>query len=287
MIQIRSGQSQATINPVGSAVYSLTLEGSEVIPEPASPAHPYHGVLLAPWPNRIKGGSYSFEGKSYQAIVNEDFGNALHGLVFDREAKVVSQSDDSVVLDSEIFPSDGYPWAITVRNEFRISSDGLSVETTATNNSDEIAPVALGTHPFFVFDEESTLEVRASKAAIHGKDMLPISEISSSEIGFGTSAQEKIENVALDVQFTECESVSAVLRTKNWNMEVWQENANWLMVYTTQAFNWADGRTRAVAIEPQTSAADSFNSGAGLTKLAPGASLSYRWGARKSAKRAD
>jgi aldose 1-epimerase len=282
LIQIRSGQSQATINPVGSAVDSLTLDGSDVIPEPTFPAHPYHGVLLAPWPNRIKGGSYSFSGKSYQAIVNEDFGNALHGLVFDREAKIESQSEDSLTLVSEISPTISYPWELLVRITFSISVNGLSVETTATNNSQEVAPVALGTHPFFVFDEDSTLEVRASKAAIHGKDMLPISEISSGEIGFGKGAQKKIENVALDVQFTECESVSAVLRTKKWSMEVWQENANWLMVYTTQAFNWADGRTRAVAIEPQTSAADSFNSGAGLTKLEPGATLSYRWGARKT-----
>jgi aldose 1-epimerase len=282
VIQIRSGKSQATISAIGCALVSLTLEGAAVIPEPASPRHPYHGVLLAPWPNRIRGGKYALGGKNYQLAVNEDFGNALHGLLFDRQAILESQSPDSITLVSEIVSSPSYPWSLTVRISFSIRSDGLRVETTATNNSAHHAPVALGTHPFFVFDEGSTLEVRAKKVAIHGGDMLPVSEAPSTHIGFGRGAQKSIENVALDVQFSSCEAISAVLRTKDWNMEIWQDNADWLMVYTTQAFNWADGRTRAVALEPQTSAADSFNSGEGLTMLAPGESCSYRWGAKKT-----
>lgn len=282
LIQIWSGRSRATINPEGCALVSLSLDGDKVIPEPEVPTHPYHGVLLAPWPNRIRGGKYVFEGKSYQASVNEDFGNALHGLVFDRQAAVESQSEDSLTLVSEIVPTEAYPWSLMLRISFTIGADGLTIETTATNNSHVLAPVALGTHPFFVFDEESTLEVRARRASIHGSDMLPIAEIASSEIGFGQGALKAIENVSLDVQFSECEHVSAVLRTKQWSIEIWQERANWLMVYTTQAFKWADGRTRAVAIEPQTSAADAFNTGAGLYKLSPGHSLTYRWGVRKS-----
>ena len=279
-IRIHSGNSEATISPLGSALVSLTLKGANVIPEPSSPRHPYHGVILAPWPNRIKAGKYVYAGQNHQAEVNEAFGNALHGLLFDSEATVESATEDSLTLVSEIASSPGYPWDLTVRISFSIGEDGLRVETSAQNNFEKVAPVALGTHPFFVFDEESTLEVRATTAAVHGADMLPVSEIGSDEIGFGTGRLNPIENLPLDVQFTNCEAVSAVLRTRDWTMEVWQENANWLMVYTTQEFNWADGRTRAVAIEPQTSAADSFNNGLGLADLEPGASFSYRWGAR-------
>jgi aldose 1-epimerase len=142
VIQIRSGKSQATISAIGCALVSLTLEGAAVIPEPASPRHPYHGVLLAPWPNRIRGGKYALGGKNYQLAVNEDFGNALHGLLFDRQAILESQSPDSITLVSEIVSSPSYPWSLTVRISFSIRSDGLRVETTATNNSAHPAPGA-------------------------------------------------------------------------------------------------------------------------------------------------
>ncbi len=40
------------------------------------------GEVLAPWPNRIRDGSYEFDGRRHQLPLNEpDRGNAIHGLV--------------------------------------------------------------------------------------------------------------------------------------------------------------------------------------------------------------
>jgi aldose 1-epimerase len=281
LIQLKFQDSEAVISRTGSAIVSLTLEGSAVIPETSSPRSLYHGVLLAPWPNRIAGGAYEFQGKKYQAKINEDFGNALHGLLFESQANVESVTDNSVRLVSEIFATEAYPWDLTVKVSFVLSEQGLLVETTATNNCQQVAPVGLGTHPYFVFDKDSTLEVRASKAFVHGPDMMPISEIEASEIGFGAGSKKSLENLFLDVQFTDVLAGCAVLRTSNWSIEIFQERADFLMVYTTNSFNWLNGETRAVAIEPQTSAADAFNNGAGLLTLAPNASASYVWGVRK------
>jgi aldose 1-epimerase len=282
LIELELGSSKLTVSAIGSSVVSLTLDGANVIPEPSVPRHPYHGVLLAPWPNRIAKGQYSFQGKVYHPEVNEAFGNALHGLLFATRAKIVSQSENKLVLSNQIEASESYPWSLTVEISFELSDQGLSVLTTATNNSDSPAPVGLGTHPFFVFDEESALEIRATTASVHGSDMMPISEIDSGEIGFGTGLEKAIEGVALDVQFTNIDSTCAVLKTREFSLEIWQERAEFLMVYTTQEFNWADGRRRAVAIEPQTAAADAFNNGQGLKVLEPGESFSYLWGAKLS-----
>ena len=281
LIRLTFQDSEAVISKTGSALVSLTLSGSAVIPETKAPRSLYHGVLLAPWPNRIAGGAYEFQGKKYQAEINEDFGNALHGLLFASEAAVESVTATSVTLVSEIAATKSYPWQLTVRVSFVLSEQGLRVETSALNHSDQDAPVGLGTHPYFVFDEDSTLEVRASKAFVHGEDMMPVSEISSAEIGFGTGQQKPLENLFVDVQFTDVLASCAVLRTSNWAIEIFQERADYLMLYTTNSFNWLSGQTRAVAIEPQTSAADAFNSGAGLLTLPPNASASYVWGVRK------
>ena len=281
-IRLQFDSSEALISVIGSSLLSLTLENSEVIPAPASPRHPYHGVMLAPWPNRIAGGKYTFEGRNYQSEVNESFGNALHGLLVSAKASVDTKTENFLKLVSKIQASDSYPWNLTVSISFTLDADGLRVETVATNDSMTDAPVGLGTHPFFVFDEQSTLEVRAKSASVHGDNMMPISEIDASSIGFGMNQLKQIESVSLDVQFTNLEPVCAILRTRDWTLEIWQERANWLMVYTTEEFNWLDGRVRAVAIEPQTCAADAFNNSQGLKSLAPGESFGYVWGARKT-----
>ena len=284
LIRLVFQDSEAVIAKTGSALVSLTLQGAKVMPEPANPRSQYHGVLLAPWPNRIAAGKYQFQGHSYQAEVNEEFGNALHGLLFSTEATVDSVTASSVTLVSQIQNSPAYPWDITVRVSFELSQDGLKVLTEATNNSESDAPVGLGTHPYFLFDEASTLEVRAAKAFIHGADMMPVREIESADIGFGSGRQNLLEDLALDVQFTEIEDSCAVLRTSHWEIEIFQERADFLMVYTTSKYGWADGSTRAVAIEPQTSAADAFNNGHGLLTLVPNQSASFVWGVRKLAR---
>jgi aldose 1-epimerase len=61
LIQLVFEDSKASIAKTGSALVSLTLQGDHVMPEPKSPRSLYHGVLLAPWPNRIARGKYHFE----------------------------------------------------------------------------------------------------------------------------------------------------------------------------------------------------------------------------------
>lgn len=277
---IQRGDSKATINPVGSALVSLVLKGKELIPKTQEPSHTYHGVTLAPWPNRIAAGRYSFRGANYQLAINEPFGNALHGFSFTKEASLRQQSPDSLTLVHRLDPVAGYPFSIEVALEFRITDDSLEVRTSAKNLGAESCPVGLGTHPFFVFDEQSTLEVFAKTAAVHGTDMMPVSYLPAAEIGFGAANPRLINQLPLDVQFSDIAEVCAVLRTATHDFEVFQSGANWLMVYTTEQFNWADGRTKAVAIEPQTCAADAFNSGQGLKILEPGENFEYRWGVR-------
>lgn len=279
-LTISAGKSSAIIDCCGSALRSLILEGHAVIPEPAAEPHPYHGVMLAPWPNRIAAGTYLFEGVEYQAEINEHHGNALHGLLFDFPAKVQSQEVDRLTLVSNLEPRPSFPWGMEVAISFSISEAGLEIETKATNTGDTSAPVGLGTHPFFVFDSTSTLEVRADKGAIHGSDMIPVCEVPATRLGFGEGIQTSIESLPIDLQFSGTAEVAAVLRTQDFSIEVWQKRADWLMVYTTESFNWADGRVRAVAIEPQTCAADAFNTGSGLKVLSPGESFSYIWGVR-------
>src|SRR6188768_93484 len=53
--------------------------------------------LLFPFPGRIAGASYEFNGRRYQLEPGDAFGNAIHGFVFNRPWRIVEQTTSRVV----------------------------------------------------------------------------------------------------------------------------------------------------------------------------------------------
>ena len=78
------GAQRATVVEVGGGLRTYAVAGREVldgygIDERCRSAR---GQVLAPWPNRITGGEYSFDGEDYRLALTEPAaGNAIHGLV--------------------------------------------------------------------------------------------------------------------------------------------------------------------------------------------------------------
>src|SRR5580704_16773663 len=80
---IAAGDYLATITELGAGLRALRYRGDPVIteygPDELPPAG--SGQLLAPWPNRVDHGRYSFDGASYQLDLSEPaHDNAIHGL---------------------------------------------------------------------------------------------------------------------------------------------------------------------------------------------------------------
>ena len=74
---------EAVIASVGASLRSLTYEGRDlVVPFDADEVRPaYRGATLAPWPNRVVDGRYTFGGVEQQLPLTEPArGHALHGL---------------------------------------------------------------------------------------------------------------------------------------------------------------------------------------------------------------
>ncbi len=66
---------------------------------------------MAPWPNRIGDGRYTWDGQEIQAPINEvERNTALHGGVVSFQTfEAVSEQADVLELRTEIFASPGYP----------------------------------------------------------------------------------------------------------------------------------------------------------------------------------
>ena len=100
-IILQAGEYEARIVTVGAGLAGLRYRGHELIVSHAVNECPpgYLGKVLIPWPNRVAGGSYSWEGSSYDLPVDEPaFGTALHGFVAFQEWEIAEADSSSVLL---------------------------------------------------------------------------------------------------------------------------------------------------------------------------------------------
>jgi aldose 1-epimerase len=83
-ITIAMGDQQAVIVEVGGGLRSYSVGDRELVGgyDADEMSSSGRGQVLIPWPNRLEGGSYEFDGKHHQLPLNEpERRNAIHGLV--------------------------------------------------------------------------------------------------------------------------------------------------------------------------------------------------------------
>ena len=98
---ISAGPYRATVTELGAGLRELLWHEQPVILGYEADELPPAGAgqLLAPWPNRIDGGHYAFDGADeYLALTEPARGNAIHGLTRWTAWTPVSHEASSVVL---------------------------------------------------------------------------------------------------------------------------------------------------------------------------------------------
>jgi aldose 1-epimerase len=117
-----------------------------------------HGIpILFPYPNRIRAGRFSWNGKDYQidsAHASFHGTNAIHGFCLDRSWRVTSRGPDfavGVFQLSRDAPDRLAYWPTDFRIEVRYSLRGprLRADILIVNPSTDSLPWGLGTHPYF------------------------------------------------------------------------------------------------------------------------------------------
>ena len=150
-IEIAHGDQRAMIVEVGGGLRTYAAGGRELLDgygvDEMSPSG--RGQVLIPWPNRIQDGSYSFDGERHQLPINDvDEQDAIHGLVRWAAWTVGERERHRVVMEHVLHPRPGYPFSLALAIEYRLSDDGLRVQTTATNVGPRPCPFGSGAHPY-------------------------------------------------------------------------------------------------------------------------------------------
>jgi aldose 1-epimerase len=292
--ELTRGGSRAVITQVAAALREFSVDGVHLTePYSDSVTPPFgDGIVLAPWPNRVRDGKWVLDGQTLQLDITEPArDNALHGLLRVAPYLVVERSESSITLAATVYPQHGYPFRVATTVTYELVDGGLRVIHTATNESGAPAPVAFGTHPFFrigdVPTEEVTLTLHAGTRFDVDDRLNPLAEVPV-DGDFDLRGGRLVADLELDTAFGGLAPVDRVVATltapDGRRVSLWQdENHGYSQVFTTRSFPKDGGLGLAVAVEPMTAPPDALNSGLGLKWLEPGETWSVEWGIQYSA----
>ncbi|WP_150307957.1 aldose 1-epimerase family protein [Planctomonas psychrotolerans] len=288
-----AGEVRATVTALAAALRRLSVNGIDLV-EPYGEdriAPMGAGLVLVPWPNRIRDGVWLLDGEEQQLDITEPgYGNASHGLLRNTGYAEVERAADTVVLAATVFPQHGYPFLLDTRIRYRLTDDGLMVTHTVRNDSGRAAPVAVGAHPYVKIGDvptaELVLRVPADTFFETDSQLIPVAEHRVDGTPFDLRGGRRVAELNMNsgfgaVQKADGTSRSSLTAPDGRGVELWADhNFGYLQVYTPNIFPTAAGPNLAVAIEPMTAPANAFNSGQGLRWLEPDQEWSLSWGIR-------
>ncbi len=284
-IHLQRGGVTAQIAQVGASLRALTVGGTRLIPPYSEdrPTPSCSGVVLAPWPNRIRNGIWDDNGvRRTLALTEPARHNASHGLLRFTAYEITAE-DSTATLRATIVPQTGYPYEVETAVSYTLTDAGIHVQHTLTNRSAEPAPVALGTHPFLVLGDTDThellLRVPAATQFDTDERLLPVG---TSPAPARLREGVRLGDIALDTGFADLTRDDdgrvrhSLTAPDGRRVTLWQGlGFDYAQVYTTTEY---PGSPLTVAIEPMTAPADAFNSGRGLRRLAPAETWTLEWG---------
>src|SRR5262245_28983889 len=287
------GRQQAVVTEVGATLRSYSIVDVDVIDGFAvgERSSAGRGQVLAPWPNRLDEGRYSFEGRDGRAALDEPATRtAIHGLVRWLPWQAVSRGESSVTLVCVLHPQPGYPWRLDLRVEYRLDADGLTVRVSARNVSDAPAPFGIGFHPYLTVGtpviDLSQLTIPARRRLVTDERGLPSGDQAVAGTALDFTTRRPVGLTRLDTAFTDlCPGDDGKTRVelehpdRARSVTLWVDGEfRYLMAFTGDTVQPPSRRRRAIAIEPMTCPPNALRSGRDVIRLEPGASWSGSWG---------
>jgi aldose 1-epimerase len=288
---LTAGAWRAVVSPHGASLRGLEHAGLPVVTgyRGAAAKQGGQGDVLIPFPGRVAGGRYRWDGVEHQLpITDKDGPNAIHGFVRKMDWTVVSQAPESIVFALQFAGGEGYPFPLAIRIEYRVDTNGLTVASSIVNTGAVDAPVAMGFHPYFTVGSprvDGDMLALPFGDVLEFEQLIPTGRVLSAE---AAGRDFQTSRVIGDTTFNHCflrptRDADGLARVRLSNAQractVWMDDGfAYCVVYTGDALPSAIARA-SIAIEPMTCGSDAFNHPEwGLHRLKPAATLAARWG---------
>jgi aldose 1-epimerase len=251
------------------------------------------GIVLVPWPNRIRDGKWSYRDEVQKLDITDlSLGHATHGLLRNTAYQVADEQSDSLTLTASVYPQHGYPFILDTSVTYALDEDGLQVTHQLTNAGPDAAPFGVGAHPYLRVGDHPVTElivtVSGSKYVVVDDRLIPVSV----ELVDGTDKDlrngRRVGDLDVDVAFTALDVMDGKVEHRlaapdGTGVVLWADEVfAFVQVFTPPKFPGPGkpDQRKAIAMEPTTCAANAFNSGDGLHWLEPGETWRASWGLR-------
>lgn len=290
---IGHGAHQAVVTEVGATLRSYDVGPWAVVDGFAEKeiCSGGRGQVLAPWPNRLGDGRYSFDGRDGRAAWDEpERANAIHGLVRWLAWEPRSQAQNVLCMGCVLEPQPAYPWRLGLEVEYRLGRSGLSVTIEAVNLDDAPAPFGIGFHPYLSVGTDTVdtarLCVPAARVISTDDRGLPVGEhhVGGTDLDYRVS--RPIGPTRLDTAFGGlARAADGTARVELHHPEgtralsLWMDQAfGYVMAYTGDTLPEPGRRRRAIALEPMSCPPDALRTGTNLVTLQPEGKWRASWG---------
>ena len=290
--EIARGSHRAIVTEVGATLRNFSVDDVDVLDgfsaDEVSPAG--RGQVLAPWPNRLDQGRYTFEGIQGRAALDEpERQNAIHGLVRWHPWRVMARSDESIELGYTLAPQPGYPWFLDLGLEYRLTDQGIEVSIHVENASATPAPFGVGFHPYLTIGrpvDRAVVSIPAARRVVTDDRGLPTGTEPVAGTSFDYTSPRPVGSMRLDTCYTGLHRdddgcVRARVGTPDGDREatIWADDRfRYLMVYTGDTVEPVSRRRGGIAVEPMTCPPNAFATGSDVERLIPGDPWRARWG---------
>ncbi len=292
LFEVAHGDQRAVVSESGATLRVYDVGARPVVEAfegPGSLVIGAQGQILAPWPNRVVDGRWSWESTGHQLWVTEpDRGHALHGLVRTLPWSPLESAADRIELETVLLAHPGWPFPLHLAVTYSLGGEGLTSRLTATNIGRAPCPYGAATHPYLAIPggtvDEAVLEMRAATWLATDDRLAPLDRRPTAGSAYEFDGAAPIGARVVDNAFTDLDRgpdgrVEARLTAPDGRTTMlWGDRTvRWWQLFTGDDLprRW---RRRAVALEPMTCGPDALNTRDDLSVLQPGESRAMEWG---------
>jgi aldose 1-epimerase len=287
-VAIAAGDARLVVDLRGGGMRTLIVGDRELLDGYPAGTVPgaSRGRVLLPWPNRIRAGQWTWEGRELQLeLAGPDKPTAMHGLVGWQPWAVLEQSGDAVTVGTVVEARSGYPFRLAAAIDHVLEPGRLTVTLRVRNVGTEPAPFGAGFHPYLAVGAQedggiadAELELPARTELVVDDGGLPTGEWRPFDGTIGRLGDRALDTPVTDLDrdadgWARVRLRSAALGTLELAVDgSWP----WLQVFTGDTLKPGQ-RRRSVAVEPMTCPPNALADRVDLVVLEPGADWAGTW----------
>ena len=132
---------------------------------------------LVPYCNRIRGGTFRFDGRTVRLAPNmPPDPSPLHGQGW-LAAWDVAARDEAALSLTYRHEAGEWPWTYAARQDLRLDAQGLSITLACRNLDRRPMPCGLGLHPYYPCDGATVLDTTVTGAWTVDAQVLPVDHV--------------------------------------------------------------------------------------------------------------